>query len=99
MKAPIAAPMIVIISNGNACSTTPMLPPWAMNTPKMQPSATTQPMMTNMVSAARPPAGADASPQGAANEVSVGVSCLFLTRARFDYQRRQQVYRPWRALP
>ena len=48
-KAPIAAPMMVAISNGSACSTTLMFPPWAMNTPNTHPSATSQPMMTNMV--------------------------------------------------
>src|SRR5437773_5932794 len=48
MKAPSAAPMMVVISNGSACSTTWMFPPWAMNTPKTHPSASSQPMMTNM---------------------------------------------------
>ena len=47
-KAPSAAPPMVTISNGSAFSTTAMLPPWTMNTPKTQTSATTQPMMTNM---------------------------------------------------
>jgi hypothetical protein len=37
------------ISNGSAFRMTPMLPPCTMYTPKMQPSATSQPTMTNMM--------------------------------------------------
>ena len=47
-KAPVAAPKMVISSNGSAVSTTPMLPPCMMNTPKMQTIEITKPMMTNM---------------------------------------------------
>ena len=47
-KAPMAAPKMVIISKGKACRITPMFPPWAMNTPKIQAMEMAQPMMTNM---------------------------------------------------
>src|SRR5574343_613555 len=48
-KAPSAPPKMVIISKGSAFRITPMLPPCTMYTPKMQPIATSQPMMTNML--------------------------------------------------
>ena len=47
-KAPMAAPRMVISSNGNAVRITLMLPPWKMYTPKMQAIETRKPMMTNM---------------------------------------------------